>query len=94
MMPTPSAEDRLARFLRGAVVVVAAALVLLVPRFSTRASFLGVSGAPDPVVTLLVGLALWTMPILVAASWAAAGRVRLAHPWLLLPVGLFVAGAV
>ena len=94
MMPTPSAEDRLARFLRGAVVVVAAALVLLVPRFSTRASFLGLSSAPDPVVTLLVGLALRTMPILVAASWAAAGRVRLAHPWLLLPVGLFVAGAV
>ena len=90
----PSAEDRLARFLRGAVVVVAVALVLLVPRLATRASFLGLSGAPDPVVTLLVGLALWTMPILVLASWAAAGRVRLPHPWLLLPVGLFVAGAV
>jgi len=86
-------EDGLARLLRGAVVVVAAVIVLLVPRLATRTLFFGDSDVRAPVAALLTGLALWTMPVLLVASWTAAGRMRLAHPWLLLPVGLFLAGA-
>jgi hypothetical protein len=32
------------------------------------------------------------MPVLLAASWVAAGRVRIPHPWLSVPVGLFLIG--
>jgi len=88
------ADERLAAFLRGAVLVVAAALLLILPEFRASASFLGASGLSDPVTVLLVGLAFWLMPILVIASWVAENRVRLAHGWMAVPVVLWLLGAV
>jgi len=86
--------DGFADLLRRGVVVLGAALVLVLPQFTTDGSFAGPPGAAGPVGALLAGLALWLMPVLLAASWAAGGRARIAHPWLAVPVGLFVAGAV
>jgi tetratricopeptide (TPR) repeat protein len=86
-------EDRLARFLRGAAAVVAAALVLILPQLATRTTFDGDSESLDPVAALAVGLAFWMMPALLIASWAAAGRVRLAQRGMLLSVGLLLVGA-
>ena len=85
--------EAVARILRGAVIVVGAAAVLVLPQFTTNASFDGVVGLPGPVMVLGLGLALWLMPMLLAASWVAEGRARLSHPWLALPVALFVVGA-
>ena len=85
--------ESVARLLRRAVVVLGAAGLLVLPQFVTSASFDGVAGIPGPVAVLVLGLGFWLMPVLLVVSWVAEGRVRLAHPWLLLPVGLFVAGA-
>jgi UDP-GlcNAc:undecaprenyl-phosphate GlcNAc-1-phosphate transferase len=89
---TPQA---VARLLRRAVVVLGAAGLLVLPQFTPGASFMGPLGlaGPGPVMVLLVGLVFWLMPVLVAASWAAEGRARVVHPWLAVPVGLFLAGA-
>jgi tetratricopeptide (TPR) repeat protein len=88
------ADERLAAFLRGAVLVVAAALLLLLPEFRASASFLGAPGLSDPVTVLLIGLAFWVMPALVVASWVAENRVCLAHGWMAAPVVLWLLGAV
>ncbi|MBE3097639.1 MAG: O-antigen ligase family protein [Planctomycetes bacterium] len=85
--------EAVGRLLRRAVVVLGAAGLLVLPQFVTSASFDGVQGIPGPVTVLVLGLGFWLMPVLLVVSWVAEGRVRLAHPWLLLPVGLFVAGA-
>ena len=85
--------EAVARLLRRAVVVLGAAGLLVLPQFVTSASFDGVQGIPGPVTVLGLGLGFWLMPVLLVVSWVAEGRARLAHPWLLLPVGLFVAGA-
>jgi len=85
--------EAVARLLRRAVVVLGAAGLLVLPQFVTSASFDGVQGIPGPVTVLGLGLGFWLMPVLLVISWVAEGRARLAHPWLLLPVGLFVAGA-
>jgi UDP-GlcNAc:undecaprenyl-phosphate GlcNAc-1-phosphate transferase len=89
---TPQA---VARLLRRAVVILGAAGLLVLPQFTPGASFIGPRGlaGPGPVMVLLVGLVFWLMPVLVAASWAAEGRARVVHPWLAVPVGLFLAGA-
>ena len=102
MTTVSRADDRLAAFLRGAVLVLAAALLLILPEFRASASFLGApqgvdAGAPelsDPVTVLLIGLAFWLMPILMIASWVAENRVCLAHGWLAAPVVLWLFGAV
>ena len=86
-------EGAVARTLRGAVIVLGAAGILVLPQFTTNASFDGVAGLPGPVWVLALGLAFWLMPILLVASWIAEGRARLIHPWLALPVALFVLGA-
>jgi hypothetical protein len=91
-LPTISPEA-VARLLRRAVVVLGAAGVLVLPQFTTNASFDGVAGLPGPVAVLGIGLAFWLMPMLLAASWIAEGRARLIHPWLLVPVSLFIVGA-
>jgi len=91
-LPTISPEA-VARFLRRLVVLLGAAGLLILPQLTTNASFDGVVGLPGPVAVLGIGLALWLLPMLLVASWVAEGRARLAHPWLALPVGLFVAGA-
>jgi hypothetical protein len=84
--------EAVARFLRRAVVVLGAAGVLVLPQFTTNASFDGVAGLPGPVAVLGIGLAFWLMPMLLVASWVAEGRARLIHPWLLVPVSLFIVG--
>ena len=94
MTTVSRADERLASFLRGAVLVLAAALLLILPEFRGSASFLGAPGLSDPVTVLLVGLAFWLMPILVIASWVAENRVRLAHGWMAAPVVLWLLGAV
>jgi hypothetical protein len=91
-LPTISPEA-VARFLRRAVVVLGAAGVLVLPQFTTSASFDGVVGLPGPVAVLGIGLAFWLLPVLLVASWIAEGRARLIHPWLALPVALFILGA-
>jgi len=91
---THSSEAALARWLRRAVLAIGVAGMLVLPQFISNASFLGVRGLPGPVVILLVGLAFWMMPVLLAASWVAEGRAAVPHPWLAIPAGLFVAGAV
>ncbi len=94
MRPRLPSGPTAAGWLRRAVVVIAAAYLLVLPQFSTKTTFLvGVEGQPGPVATLLVGLGLWLMPVLLAASWAAEGRVRLPHPLLLAAAGLMVVGA-
>jgi len=94
MIADARADERLAAFLRGAVLVVAAALLLILPEFRASASFLGAPGLSDPVTVLLIGLAFWLMPILVIASWVAENRVCLAHGWMAAPVVLWLVGAV
>jgi O-antigen ligase len=86
-------EGAVARTLRGAVIVLGAAGLLVLPQFTTNASFDGVAGLPGPVWVLALGLAFWLMPMLLVASWIAEGCARLIHPWLALPVALFVLGA-
>ena len=92
---TAVTPEAVARLLRRAVVVLGAAGLLVLPQFTASASFIGPRGlaGPGPVLVLLVGLVFWLMPVLVAASWAAEGRARVVHPWLAVPVGLFLAGA-
>jgi len=68
-------------------------MLAVLPRFSTNASFLGVPDMPGPLVVLVIGLGLWLMPVLVAASWVAERRVTLPATWLVVPAGLFVLGA-
>ncbi|MFO8012659.1 MAG: O-antigen ligase family protein [Phycisphaerae bacterium] len=82
-----------AGWLRRAVVVVAAAYLLVLPQFVTRASFFGVPGLPGPLAVLILSLGLWLMPVLLVASWAAEGRVRLPHAALSIPAVLFLVGA-
>jgi len=78
--------------LRRAVVVVAAAYLLVLPQLVTNASFVGVPGLPGPLAVLILSLGLWLMPVLLVASWAAEGRIRLPHPALTVPAVLFVIG--
>jgi len=91
---TATSSETASDLLRRAVLVLGAALLLVLPRFAPDISFIGAVGLRGPVTVLAVGLAFWLMPVLLVASWAAAGRVRLAHAWLAVPVGLFVIGAV
>ncbi|MCX5672683.1 MAG: O-antigen ligase family protein, partial [Planctomycetota bacterium] len=91
---THASEAALARWLRRAVLAIGVAGLLVLPQFVSNASFIGIRGLPGPVVVLLVGLAFWLMPVLLVASWVAEGRATLPHPWLAIPAGLFVAGAV
>lgn len=88
----PSGQST-ARWLRRAVIVIGAVMLAVLPRFSTNASFLGVPDMPGPIVVLVIGLGLWLMPVLVAASWVAERRVTLPAAWLVVPAGLFVLGA-
>ncbi len=90
--PVRITSDNVARWLRRLVVAMAAAAVLVLPQFTTNASFAGVKGAPGPLVVLSLGLAFWLMPVLVIASWVAEGRVRIVRGWLAVPVALWVAG--
>lgn len=90
-MKSSSGGERLAELLRRAVIALGAALLLVLPRFTSRAAFLDGGGA-GPVETVVMGLAFWLMPVLLAASWAAAGRIRLPHPWLAVPLGLLLVG--
>jgi len=92
MIPAPTPAT-IAAWLRRAVVVIAAAYLLILPQFTTKASFFGVHGLPGPLAVVTLGLGLWLMPILLAASWAAEGRVRLPHPLVAVAAGLFVVGA-
>ena len=94
MRPLLPSGPTAARWLRRGVLAIGAAAVLVLPQFSTNASFVGVQGLPGPLVVLSIGLALWLMPVLLVASWVAEGRVTMPHPWLAVPAGLFVAGAV
>jgi tetratricopeptide (TPR) repeat protein len=87
-------EAALARWLRRAVLAIGVAGLLVLPQFVSNASFLGVRGLPGPLVVLLVGFAFWLMPVLLVASWAAEGRAAISRPWLAIPAGLFIAGAV
>jgi len=91
---TATSSEATSDLLRRAVLVLGAALLLVLPRFAPDISFIGAVGLRGPVTVLSVGLAFWLMPVLLVASWAAAGRVRLTHAWLAVPVGLFVIGAV
>ena len=93
MIPPPTPAT-VAAWLRRAVVVIGAAYLLVLPQFATRATFFGVQGLPGPLAVVALGLGLWLMPILLAASWVAEGRVRLPHPLLAVAAGLFVVGAV
>jgi len=93
MRPLLPTGPTAAYWLRRAVVVIAAAYLLVLPQFATRASFFGVPGLPGPLAVLTLGLGLWLMPVLLVASWVAQGRVRLPHPVLTVPAGLFVIGA-
>ncbi len=90
-LKSSSGGERLAELLRRAVIALGAALLFVLPRFTSRATFLDGGGA-GPVETVVVGLAFWLMPILLVASWAAAGRIRLPHPWLAVPLGLLLVG--
>lgn len=87
-------EPLIARTLRRAVVILAAAGVLALPQFMTNANFLGVPGLPGPMTVLGVGLAFWLLPILLVASWVVEGRIALPHPWLILPAALFVVACI
>lgn len=82
----------LARGLRHTVLAIGAAVLLVLPQFSTNASFMGVPGLPGPVVVLALGLALWLMPVLVVCSWVAERRATMPVPWLAVPAVLFVVG--
>ena len=93
MRPLLPSGPTAAGWLRRAVVVIAAAYLLVLPQFASKASFFGVPGQPGPLAVLTLGLGLWLMPVLLVASWVAQGRVRLPHPLLTVPAGLFVIGA-
>jgi len=93
MRPSLPTGPTLAVWLRRAVVVIAAAYLLALPQVATKASFFGVQGIPGPLAVVSLGLGLWLMPILLVASWAAEGRVRLPHPLVAVAAGLFVVGA-
>ncbi|MBE3068744.1 MAG: O-antigen ligase family protein [Planctomycetes bacterium] len=93
MRPLLPAGPKAAAWLRRAVLAVGAAAVLVLPQFSTNASFIGVQGLPGPVEVLAIGLALWLMPVLLVSSWVAERRAYLPHAWLTVPAGLFVLGA-
>ena len=82
-----------AHVLRRAVLAVGAAGLLVLPQFSTQASFIGVPDTPGPLTVLVVGLVFWLMPILLVLSWVAESRLVIPLPWLAVPVGLFALGA-
>ena len=82
-----------AHVLRRAVLAVGAAGLLVLPQFSTQASFIGVPDTPGPLTVLVVGLVFWLMPILLVLSWVAESRLVIPSPWLAVPVGLFALGA-
>ncbi|HUU31384.1 MAG TPA: O-antigen ligase family protein [Phycisphaerae bacterium] len=82
-----------AHVLRRAVLAVGAAGLLVLPQFSTQASFIGVPDTPGPLTVLLLGLVFWLMPILLVLSWVAESRLVIPSPWLAVPVGLFALGA-
>ena len=92
MTPRLPSGPTVADWLRRAIVVVAAAYLLVLPQFVTNASFFGVPGLPGPLAVLILGLGLWLMPVLLVASWAAEGRIRLPHPALTVPAVLFLVG--
>ncbi len=91
---TSGGGERGSELLRRGVIALGAALLLVLPRFTSSATFLGALDGPGPVETVVSGLAFWLMPVLLAASWVAAGRIRIPHPWLTLPVGLFLVGCI
>jgi len=82
-----------ARWLRRAVIVLGATMLVVLPRFSASASFFGVPDVPGPLVVLVIGLGLWLMPVLLVASWVAERRATLPAAWLMIPAGLLVLGA-
>jgi len=90
LLPTSSTA---AGWLRRTVVLVAAAYLLVLPQVATNASFFGAAGRLGPLAVVMLGLGLWLMPVLLVASWAAEGRIRLPHPLLAIPAVLFVIGA-
>jgi UDP-GlcNAc:undecaprenyl-phosphate/decaprenyl-phosphate GlcNAc-1-phosphate transferase len=87
-MPGVLGPSLLAHGLRRGVIALGAAGLLVLPQLTPIASFIGVAGTPGPVAMLSLGLAFWLMPVLLVASWAAEGRVRLPHP------GFFVAATL
>lgn len=93
MRPLLPEGPKAAAWLRRAVLAIGAAAVLVLPQFSTNASFIGVQGLPGPVEVLAIGLALWLMPVLLVSSWVAERRAHLPHAWLTVPAALFVLGA-
>ena len=101
LAPTADLAGRFAGVLRRGVVVLGAVMLLVLPHLPAQATFGAEAGRAalrpgeaGPATVLWLGLAAWLMPILLAASWAAGGRVRLEQPWLALPAGLFLVGAV
>ncbi len=81
------------RLLRRGVLAGGAALLVVLAQETTNASYVGTPGIPGPLTVVVIGLAFLLMPVLLVASWVAGGRVRLPHPWLAVPAGLFVVGA-
>jgi len=93
VIPSAPSGRTVAKWLRRAVIVIGAVMLAVLPRFSTDASFFCVPGVPGPLVVLIIGLGLWLMPVLVAASWVAERRATLPAAWLAIPAGLLVLGA-
>ncbi len=92
--PADPASPPFADVLRRAVVVLSAAALLALPRFTTEAHFDGNPDVPGPVTAMLVGFGLWLAPMLLAASWAAGRRVTMPHPWLAVPALLVLVGGI
>jgi O-antigen ligase/tetratricopeptide (TPR) repeat protein len=84
----------LARWLRRAVLAIGVAGLLVLPQFTSNASFIGIQGLPGPLAVVFVGFVFWLMPILLMTSWVAEGRATLPHPWVAIPAGLMVAGCI
>ena len=65
----------LARWLRRAVLAIGVAGLLVLPQFTSNASFIGIQGLPGPLAVVFVGFVFWLMPILLMASWVAESSV-------------------
>jgi len=86
-------EDRAARVLRLGVLAIGAAMVLVLTQVAPNVSYIGLPHLPGPLWLLIFGFGLLLMPVLLVASWVAGGRASVPHPWLTVPVALFIAGA-